>query len=424
MKRKTWYPLDNAGKIYPPVSNIRRPSTFSLSAVLNEPVNREVLERAVSEILNRFASFNVKLKRGIFWYYLEENNKPFMVEEEPAYFLRYIDRNENNGYLFKVFFKGRRITMVFFHALCDGTGALDVFKSLLYEYLLLSGKDVKPEDKITTCVTPYTLEESFDSFNVLDYKTKDKPIKEKSAFKTDGTNFKWDGCGIITGSVPVDQLKEECKKYDATITEYLSGLFMYSIYLGFVKGKRVNNKIIKVLVPVNLRKFYPSHTLRNFAMFVRLGHDFEEEITFEECIEVCKTELKKGLTKEKLDAQIWSNVKTEKNVFLKLVPLLIKDWVMALAYKKVGDNLHTANLSNLGIVDLPISMREHIDNISFAIGTSFSTKNHMAVISYNNQLNITFTREMVENNMEKIFFRELSGRGINVKVSSNYWEGV
>ena len=139
---------------------------------------------------------------------------------------------------------------------------------------------------------------------------------------------------------------------------------------------------------------------------------------------MCKTQLKEGLTKEKLDAQIWSNVKTEKNWLLKLVPLVIKDWVMSLAYNKVGDNLHTANVSNLGVVDLPDSMKPYVKDISFVIGTSYSTKTHCALISYNNRLTITFTREMVENQMEKMFFRELTSRGINVEVHSNYWEGV
>lgn len=423
MKRKTWYPLDNAGKIYPPVSNSRRPSTFSLSAVLTEPINKDILQQAVNEILDRFVSFNVKLKRGWFWYYLEENNKPFYVEEEPPYFLKYINQKENNDYLFKVFYKDNRITLACFHALCDGTGALDVFKSLVYEYLLLSGKDVSADDKIITCRTPYTMEETFDSFNELDYKTNEKPAKESNAYKTDGTNFKWDGCGLTTGIVSVDQLKKECKKYDSTITEYLSALYMYCIYISFVKGKRVNNKNIKLLIPVNLRKWYPSHTLRNFAMFVRLCHNFEEEITFEECIETCKTQLKESLTKEKLDAQIWSNVKAEKNWFLKLVPLIIKDWVLSLAYNKVGDNLHTANVSNLGVVDLPESMKQYVKDIIFILGPSHSTKTHLAVISYNNRLAMTFSRLVVENQLEKMFFRELSSRGIIPEVSSNYWEG-
>lgn len=424
MKRKNWYPLDNAGKIYPPISNSGRPSTFSLIAVLNEPIDKDVLQKAVNEILDRFVSFNVRLRRGIFWYYLEENNRPFAVQEEPAYFLKHISPSENNGYLFKVFYKENRITMTCFHALCDGTGGMDVFKSLIYEYLLLLGKPVVADDKIITCITPYTMQETGDSFIENDYKTKNKPAKEQNAFKTDGTNFKWDGCGVTTGVVDVEQLKAECKKYGATITEYLSALYMYCLYISFVKGKRANNKNIKLLIPVNLRKWYPSQTLRNFAMFVRLSHDFEEEITFEECIDVCKKQLKDGLTKEKLDAQIWSNVKAEKNWLLKVVPLAIKDWVMSLVYNKVGDNLHTANVSNLGKVDLPDSMKPYVKDMVFALGTSYSTKTHMSLISYNNRLSITFTREMVENGLEKMFFRELSSRGMKIEINSNYWEGL
>ena len=423
MKRKTWYPLDNAGKIYPPVSNNHRPSTFSLVAVLNEPIDKEILQKAVNEILDRFVSFNVKLKRGIFWYYLEENNKPFFVEEEPPYFLKFINPDENNNYLFKVFYKDNRITLTCFHALCDGTGGLDVFKSLVYEYLLLSGKNVTADEKIITCKTPYTIEETFDSFNELDYKTKEKPPKEEKAFKTDGTAFKWDGSGITTGIVSVDEIKKECKKYDATITEYLSALYMYCIYVTFVKGKRAPNKKIKLLIPVNLRKWYPSHTLRNFAMFIRLHHDFEEEITFEECIEVCKTQMKNDLTKEKLDAMIWSNVKAEKNWFLKIVPLVIKDWVLTIAFNKVGDSLHTSNVSNLGVVDLPDSMKPYVKDISFILATSHTTKTHLALISYNGRLSMSFTRQIVENQLEKMFFRELSKRGLKIEVSSNYWEG-
>jgi len=422
MKRKTWYPLDNAGKIYPPVTNNRRPSTFSFVAVLSEKINKNTLQKAVDEILVRFESFNVKLKRGIFWYYLEKNNKPCKVEPEPAYYLKHIEPTDNNGYLFRVFYKDNRITMTLFHALCDGTGGLDVFKSLIYEYLVLSGKEISSDNKIITCVTPYTLAETSDSFNAHDYKTKKKPIKEKDAFKTDGTNFKWDGCGIINGIVSVDELKKECKKYDVTITIYLAALYMHSMYLAFIKGKRVKNKNIKLLIPVNLRKWYPSETLRNFAMFVRLHHDFEEEFSFEDCIKICKEQMEEGLTKEKLGAQIWSNVKTEKNWVLKIIPLFIKDFVMRLAYGKVGDNLHSANISNLGVVDLPDSMKQYVKNIAFVIGTSFSTKTHMGLISYNGKLNMTFTREMVENQLEKHMLTTLANKGIKVEVNSNYWE--
>ena len=42
MKKRNWYPLDNAGKIYPPISNYRRGSMFSLRATLTEEVDEQV----------------------------------------------------------------------------------------------------------------------------------------------------------------------------------------------------------------------------------------------------------------------------------------------------------------------------------------------------------------------------------------------
>lgn len=422
MKRKNWYPLDNAGKIYPPISNSRRASTFSLTAVLTEPVEKEILQQATNEILNRFVSFNVKLKRGIFWYYLEENNRPFTVEEEPPYFLKYIDQVENNGYLFRVYYKNNHITMTVFHPLADGAGALDVFKSLVFEYLLLKGKKVKSENKILTCYTPYTSDESNDGFIKLCDKSRLKPEKEKNAFKTDGTPFNYDGCGIITGNININQLKAECKKYDATVTAYLSGLYMHCVYEAFIKGQRVNNKLVKLLVPINMRKIYDTKTLRNFAMFCRLNHNFEEEISLEECIKTCKEQLKSGLDKEKLDAQAYSNVKSEKNIFLKIVPLFLKTLVLRLAYNVVGDNLHTANVSNLGVVDLPDSMKQYVTDFIFTLAPSYSCKTHLALIGYGDHVTASFSRTFVENKLEKLFFTELTKRGINVVVSSNYWE--
>ena len=46
----------------------------------------------------------------------------------------------------------------------------------------------------------------------------------------------------------------------------------------------------------------------------------------------------------------------------------------------------------------------------------------MAVISYNENINITFSREIVENNLEKMFFNELTKQGLDIEIISNYWE--
>lgn len=422
MKRKTWYRLDNAAKIYPPVSSNQRPSVFALSAILNKPIDKETLSDAVNVVLHRFPSFKVRLKRGIFWYYLEENKKPFFVEEEPPYFLQFINEQENNDYLFRVFYLGNKITLAIFHALTDGTGGMEVLKAIVFEYLLLKGHKIKADNQLKTIYSPVSDDETQDNFLQVFDKNTPKPPTEYPAFKLNGTPFHVMGAGIITGTVSTTALKALAKKHNATITAYITGLILYIIYQNHIKDKRVKNKNVRILVPVNMRKFYTSPTLRNFALFARPGLVFDKEFTLEQCIEECEKQLKQGTTKEVLDSYIAFHVKTEKSWFLKLAPLFIKDLAMKIAYTKVGDNLHTTTISNLGVISLPESVQKHVKNFLFTLGISHTAKHAIAICSYQDKLNICFSRNFVETKIEKDFWRILSQNGVEVELNSNYWE--
>ena len=299
---------------------------------------------------------------------------------------------------------------------------MEIFKAILFEYLILKGYDVKSEECVTTIDSPFTNDEAIDNF--LSEYNKDAHLapKEENSFKTDGTNFDYDGMGIITGKVKTSELKKLCEKYDVTITVLLTALYLYSFYQVYIRNKKVKNKLTKLLVPVNMRKWYPSETLRNFALFIRPGFDFSKPVTFDELVVECDKQIKEGLTKETFDNIIYSNVKHEKNFLLKLVPLSIKDFIMRKVYDNVGDNLHVANLSNLGLVTLPESVKKYVEDFSFVLGTGFSCKNHLAVVGYGDHLNLSFSREFVENNVEREFFRTLTSEGVEVIIDSNNWE--
>ena len=423
MKDKMWYKLDNAAKIYPPTTNDNRQANFGLTAVLTEKVNPDVLSRAVDEVLKRFPTYKTTLKRGVFWYYLEENNKPFKVQQMDENYLGHIYERKNNGYLFKVYYKDCTISLVVYHALGDGNGGLDVFKTLLYEYLKLSGKDVKTEGaNIKSINAPHVPSEYADTFNSVYNSNLGKVKKEKNAFKTYGTPFAFDGFGEIVGKIKISELKKITKELGCTVTGLLSAVGIYATYLGFIRDKHVKNKLVTALVPVNMRKWYPSETVRNFALFVRLSHDFNNVITLKDCIASCSKQLKTSLTKENLDKIITFNVKQERNVALKLVPLFIKDIAMRIVYKHVGDNLHSFNISNLGVVSLPDSVAKYVTDFKFSLAPSYSNNNHIAVVSYGDYCYITCTRNIVENYLEREFFRELASLGVNIDIYSNYWE--
>ena len=79
----------------------------------------------------------------------------------------------------------------------------------------------------------------------------------------DGKLSKVKPCKIIHFKMDTKELKNVAKRYNATITSYL-------LVLMFMAGKSATDKLqgdVSIQVPVNMRKFYPSKTLRNFSMY-------------------------------------------------------------------------------------------------------------------------------------------------------------
>ena len=116
----SWRRLDNSAKIFPISAGKKYSTVFRISAVLKEKINPKILEEAVNITLERYTSFKVKMKYGFFWYYLEENTKKPIIEEEKEYPCKYIDPSKNNDYLFKVTYFDKKINIDIFHALTDG----------------------------------------------------------------------------------------------------------------------------------------------------------------------------------------------------------------------------------------------------------------------------------------------------------------
>ncbi len=419
---KKWYPLDNAAKIYPPNTNAKSPFVFSFTARLQETVDPEMLESALNELLSRKPVFKTRLKRGIFWYYLEENNKRALVKPQSAHYLKLIMPNSNNGFMFEVFYRGSTVTINFHHSLTDGTGGINFFLELIFEYFKHCGYDVESEGIIKPSAAPYVIEEGEDTYSAVAKKKGKAPKKEALAYKFKGTPFNHDGYGIIAGVCPIEQVKKLAKKYETTITTYLTALYMFVIYQTCLKDKPIKNKKVKILVPVNLRKQFLTNTVRNFTLFVRLKHDFKEEITFDECVELCKTQMKEGMDIEAINDLIHSNVKLERNPFLKLTPLILKDIVMKLAYLRVGENLQSGDFSNLGLLNVPESFKGKLKDITFVIGPTQNAQQNFSVVGYEDRLYIASARGYVETKIEREFFAYLAKQGVDVTTYSNYWE--
>ena len=126
-----WYSLDNAAKIFPPSKSKKDPKIFRFSVTLFDEVKIDVLNKALNETLEEYPIFKSSLKKGIFWYYLEEVNKVYEVKNEDKCPCSKI----NNNNLFEVSVYKNRINLEVDHALTDGTGTLTFLKSLVANYL-------------------------------------------------------------------------------------------------------------------------------------------------------------------------------------------------------------------------------------------------------------------------------------------------
>lgn len=414
-----WYKLDNAAKIYPAISGPSRGSVFRVAVQLKCEVNPLILQEALAITLPRFPTLAVKMKKGLFWYYFETNPDIPEVTAEKAPPCHAIETDETNGFLFRVSYYKKRISLEMFHALTDGTGAFTFLKSLTSQYLTLSGFGLFSDGSILDCEVHPSVGEIEDSFEkYYDPRIKSKWNEEK-AYHVCGTRMAPESIGIVHGVIPLKSFISLVKENNVTVTEYITALIIYSIYYTQLKG-RVSHAPVKISVPVNLRNFFPSQTLRNFSSYVNIGLSFtDKEYTFEQILNIISDKMKNEVQPEKLIEKISANVKAEKNIFMRLAPLVLKNVVLKTAFNAFGENLFTCTLSNLGVISIPDTMEEYIDRFEVILGPPVVNMINCTVCSFRNDMIVTFTKVMYETDIERFFFRFLSEKGLKITIETN-----
>ena len=413
--------LDNAGKLYPFIDPKKRTSLFSLTVTLKDDIKSDILQSALTHIIMKFPLFNVKLKNGFFWHYLTNNENIAVIKKGYLNSNMYIDKKENNEFLFKVLYFDRKISLIVFHALTDGAGAMVFLKALLNEYIRLLGENVF----VTENIPKYKdhekhISECEDSFKKF-YKDWKKGLTSKSrAYHYEGTKEEKGKINIITGILKVEDLLLITRANKVSITIYLTALYIHVLQNLQVQENKMFAKPIRIQVPVNLRSMYPSKTLRNFTSFVIPELKAKnKKYTFEEILNEVHNCFKLEMNKRKLTAQFSNNVRAEKNPILKRLPRFIKKPIMLYVSHQLGAKLQSGTLSNLGIIKLPKYMEEYIEKYEPLILPGKTIRNSCALASYKGEVHIIFARTIKEPTLENLFFSQLVERGINIKIEEN-----
>jgi len=421
-KNRTWYRLDNAAILYPSIQSDRISTVFRMSATLTEPVDPSALQTALNKIIDRFPYYRVKLSKGLFWYYLEHNPKSPRVEKDVQYPCGRLSPVLNRNFLFRVRYYNRRIAVEFCHALTDGTGAVTFLKSLVFQYLKETGKNLTNKTGILTIDEEPDEEEFEDSYNRFYKPSLPLPETGEPAFHPKAKLVKKGIYYVITGIVPLKDIIAKAKEYNVSLTVFLTAVYMdamQEIQNKYVTSPR-KKKPIAVSVPVNMRNIYPSKTMRNFSLFVipkidpRLG-----DYTFEEILKTVHYTMMTEINEKSISRQLSRNVGGQRNPIVRIIPLFIKRLFFPLLYRKLGENLYSGTISNLGLITVPDEMAKYIERIDFIPGPGPVNKTGCSVTGFKDKLYISFGRLTEEAELERIFFTKLVKMGIHVTVESN-----
>ena len=412
MKSKKWYKLDNIAKFYS-FTNNNVPAIFRYSVTLTEEIEKDILKEAIEKTMQEFPSFNCSLKRGVFWYYLEQSDKQIIVEEEnrPICDKMYHDGDD---LLIRVNYYKNRINLEVSHILSDGRGSLILFKSLIYQYLKIKYKvkDLTPEDISSSYEKT---ENSFDKY-YTGPKTRKTPKRkiyhDRGRKKKDTTYMEY--------HISTKKVQELAKKYQVTITTLLIAVLIQ------VYQKRMREidkkKAIKIDVPVDLRSYFPSFTSRNFFGLITVIYDNNQSDDFEAILKSVDNQLKEETTKDQLKIRMNQMIAVEKNVAVRIVPIIVKDFALRIADNVINSST-TSSVSNIGKITVDKKIESYIRNFNVLTTTKYL---QLTICSYQDDLSIGISSRYTNNDVIKNFCRFFSENGmegtININEESNYEE--
>lgn len=417
--RNFWLKLDNAAKIFPAQNTKYWSNSFRVCYVLKQKVDPEILNMALKNVMPRFSCYDVRIRHGFFWFYLEKNPKSPHVKPDIKNPCHRVKFNENDRFLFKVYYHNDRIAVDVYHVLTDGHGGALFLSTLVAEYLRLTGENIPSGEFVLPLnmnATDSELEDAFvkNATSKAKYKRSDKFV-----YHAKGTKMPYHTVNIISGTLDFEQLHRKSREKGVTVTEFLASVMLDVLCKKQLREKR-KQKEVSIQIPIDLRRTYGSDTLRNFTVCLRVKVDPNKgEYTFDELLEQVKYQLRLQRCEKEINTMITANMGLEKNVFMRAMPLVIKNIGIAIGFAITAEQTTSSLITNLGEVKIPDEMKKYVDKFIFMPSPGKVNAARLGVATVNNKLVITFSDIYKECDVEREFFTSLVKMGLHVKIESN-----
>ena len=387
---KTWYRLDLSAIVYPTLQRRDFSSVYRLSVLLKDPVQPDILQQAVDIAMKRFPTYHSAMRKS------------------------------NNRYLVRFYWYDRRISLEAHHSLGDGTGGMYLLQTVTAVYLRLLGHEISNGGFVLDVNETPDPEEFEDAYMRYANARVCPPRPAEKTYRVRGTKEPFYTLNVIDGIMSVSAVQKVAKQYQASITEYLNAVLLYSLLQKQEHDFHLRLRPVRIAMPVNLRRFFPSKTLRNFITMVypsidpRLG-----DYTFEEIVTQVHHYMRYYINSKFLRGDITTNASTQRNPLIRIVPLFLKDFVVRQFYQRVQDKNSSAGLTNMGAIRVPDDMKPYLERFDIYMGIPYSQRTNCAIVSFEDTLTVNFASCIIEADVERRFFQKLVEDGIPVTIESN-----
>lgn len=444
-QRRNWVRLDNAANIFLATRTDVDTKVFRMAAELDQEVDPEFLQEALDRVYAQYPMFRAVLRKGVFWYYLQHSglHPVVMADEGPS--LQHIYHHDRRDLLFRVLYRGNRISLEVFHALTDGTGALWFFQDLLTEYVKRRHPDgfegsapgpvgVKQEfavDAFTHWFRASTGSVPFaeDAAPAVEAPSTQLPeitdeplpgparprVPRRHVVSVGGTLTPDKRSRVVELSLPVKPVLARSRAEGVSMTIYLLAVFFDALRAARPLEGKV--RTMTCSVPVNLRQFFPTESGRNFFATTMLSHTWDESGVAEvgEICRVLAAQFKRVLSREGLERKIRRLVRFERNPALRILPRPLKDVILRVTNSMMNRGI-TVAISNLGRVTLPEPVAAHVGRVYLHVS---AVRPQFCVVSHGDRLTISFTSPFTETDYHSEFVRHFTALGIPVEAEVN-----
>lgn len=428
--KRVWKRVDNAANIFVATMTDLDTKVFRFSAELDDDVDPATLQRALDRVYDSYPLYHSVLRRGFFWYYLEQSNLRPVVQPDvlvPFDHLYHFDRRE---LLFRVVHHRRRLALEVFHVLSDGTGGWRFFRDLVSDYLRLRAglEPAKVEPTPHTSLTADSFGAYFGSRAKRQQEAKpepqdDKPKAKQRMFGADaeapvlrlrGSVAPDRRNRLIEFTLPADVVLKRSKSQGISLTIYLVALY-------FEATRRSSPDIdrkpsIAITVPVNLRTHFPSESARNFFSVTRLEHTYGVgDDSIQAVAASLKAQLMPQIAKESLQAQVDKLLDVERHPIGRFIPRAVKDLALNVV-NRINERALTLAMTGLGKLEFPDDVDDQVREVHLSVSTR---RPQISVVTHHNWLTIGFTSPFVEMELPAAFAALLREEGIPVEISLN-----